>query len=220
MAIRTKGSQQPQSPQQASAQPGIRFIVLLVVVCCVGACIWGVLANFQDSHACKSYFQGLELKRQGKYDEANRLFQEAERTMGFAIESRKKQNSDFDATVANDITNLGRCQVELGKTDEALKKFKESEALFEKLNAQRNIDYIGVLSYHGDLLMANQRCEEAQQIYQKILDTLEKTKSTDRLAWSYTYERLRRVYVKLGKPTEAQACEEAAKKYALASAYK
>ncbi len=212
MAIRTRGDQ-PQA-QKPSAQPGIRFIGLLIAVCCVGACIWGILATFQDAHACKSYFQGLELKRQGKSEEANKLFQEAENTMQFALEARKKQNSDFDATVANDIRNLGRCRVELGKTDEALKNFQESESLFEKLNAQSNIDYVAVLSDHGDLLLANQRCEEALKVYQQILSTLEKTKSTDKLAWSYTYERLRRACVKLGKPEEARAYEEASKKYA------
>ncbi len=212
MAVRTKGGQPSQASNQPSAKPGIRFIILLIAVVIVGCWIWGVVAKVQDGKACSLYFSGLELKRNGKHEEAMDNFRDAEKAMIVALDARKKQNSDLDLEVASDIRNLARCQVELGKVTEAQANMKESEALFEKLHAQSNIDYIAVLSEHGDLFLSQQKPEEALPMYEKTLSTLQTTGSKDRLAWMYTHQRLRNAYVKLGKTAEARAADEAAER--------
>lgn len=213
MAIKTRGGELSSQPKKQSTEPGRRFILLLIFVVCVGACVWGVVAQLQNAKAYDLYTKGMAAKQAGRPKEAAEMFNEAAKAMQFALDARKKQNSDLDAEVANDITNLGLCLSELGKTDEALEKFKESEALFERLKAQSHIDYIRVLSIHSDVLLSQQRAVEAEQFCRKALDTLSATQSKDRVSYLYTYQRLRNCLMKQGKADAAREADAMATRY-------
>ncbi len=202
-------SQSKNKPQNKSS----RFLVILITLFCVGSVAWGIASICFDASACRAYFEGINLKKQGLTDAANQKFKEAEVSIRQALEARKKQNGSLDADVANDTRNLAKVLFELGKTEDSLKEFSNAEDLFVRIHAESNIDYPATLQDHSDVLVSLNRILEAEQLIQKSLSAIKGMPEPDKFGLAYGYQRLSIIYNRLGRVGEAREAKAKAEVY-------
>ena len=174
----------------------------LIVGCLVALLLAGTAAAAQEGQD-DGYAKGLELFRNGRYEEAKPYFQQV-------LDAAIARHGADNPGIAVELNNLAEIERLTGQLDDAEKLYRRAIALDEKAGRQNSAEFATSLNNLALVYRAQGRLPEAERLYLRSLGVLEKALGPNHPDVARSLNNLAVLYRSQGRPERAQPLQERA----------